>query len=135
MSDWYGSARSNYVKVKDPAAFGAAMEGLGITVWPPDRDGRLAFGVQDGDDGGWPSERYNDEAGDWVEFDIFEVVAEHLADGEVAVLQEVGAEKLRYLSGWATAVGSDGETVSVSIDDIYALAKAKLGVNPTPVFG
>ena len=39
--------------------------------------------------------------------------------GEVAILQEVGAEKLRYLVGYAVAVNHRGETLAVSIDEVY----------------
>lgn len=41
----------------------------------------------------------------------------------MAVLEEVGAEKLRYLIGQALAVNHRGETISVSIDDIYKKIK------------
>lgn len=43
---------------------------------------------------------------------------------------EVGSEKLRYLRGYATAVNSDGKTVSMSLEGIYRLA-AKLGTRIT----
>ncbi len=58
-------------------------------------------------------------------------LAAYLKDDEVAVLMEVGSEKLRYLCGFATAVNSKGETVSISLEHIYELAR-KLGPNITP---
>ncbi len=38
------------------------------------------------------------------DFDLVEELAQHLADGEIAVLVEAGAEKLRYITGDAVAV-------------------------------
>jgi hypothetical protein len=43
--------------------------------------------------------------------DLFGEVAGHLVEGSVAVFIEVGAEKLRYLTGWAVAVNSSGVTM------------------------
>ena len=42
-----------------------------------------------------PSERYED--GDYIEIDLTAELAEHLEDGEVAVLMESGDEKLSGL--------------------------------------
>jgi hypothetical protein len=43
---------------------------------------------------------------------------------------ESGAEKLRYIAGYAVAYNSKGETVSLNLDDIYDKAKS-LGTNIT----
>jgi hypothetical protein len=45
-----------------------------------------------------------------------------------------GAEKLRFITGYAEAINSKGERVSVNIDTIYDLAKQKFGkdVEVTP---
>ena len=78
---------------------------------------------------GWPSSRYifDEESGEEIddeEFDIIDAVADHLLDGEVAVFQEVGAEKLRYVSGWSIAINSEGERLSVDLDEIYQKIEA-----------
>lgn len=136
MANWYGSARSNYFKVKDPEAFKAAMKPLEVEVWEGsdrgtlgDATGMFALGGAD-EYGGWPSSRWDEEADDSVEIYLQDIIAEHLADGEVAVLVEVGAEKLRYLTGSAVAFNNKGEERRVSIDDIFTLAK-ELGPNIT----
>lgn len=62
---------------------------------------------------------YDEQSGEEREVDLVAEISSHLADGEVAILQEVGAEKLRYLTGYSIAVNSLGQTFSVDIDDIY----------------
>jgi hypothetical protein len=59
-----------------------------------------------------------------------EELALHLADEEVAVLQEVGAENLRFVNGYAIAVNNKGERRDISLENIYDLAK-ELGSNIT----
>lgn len=44
---------------------------------------------------------------------------------------EAGAEKMRYISGWAQAVHSDGRTVELRLSDIYVKAEEAFGVIPT----
>src|SRR5213075_3124435 len=76
----------------------------------------MISGTPDGD--GWPGSRVNDQ--DEVEgIDLAAELAAHLEDGWVAVLMEAGAEKCRYVAGWALAVNSKGETRHVSLEDIY----------------
>lgn len=139
MADWYGHARSNYFRVKDADKFKAAIEALnaGISIWEqqpepgPDEPTLFALGVTDGDKGNWPTLRY-DESDQEHEVDVVGLVSEHLDPGYVAVFMECGAEKLRYLTGFAVAVNSKGERREVSIHDIYAKA-AELAVEPEGV--
>jgi hypothetical protein len=126
MADWNGSARSNYFKVKDIIAFTKALEGLDVEIHAGD-NGRVCL-LAMGDHGSWPSGRFDADTDEYLDVDVVDLVAGHLAPGEVAVLQEVGAEKLRYLTGWAIAINSDGERVEVSIEDIYGKAVAAFGV-------
>lgn len=127
MANWYGTSRSNYFKVKDAEAFKAWAEQLGLGVWTSTtRENHFAIYSESGE--GWPSSYYGEDD-NFVEVDIG-TIAEHLAEGEVAVLVEAGAEKLRYVTGWATAIAWDGRRTSVSIDDIYAKARAEFGVEP-----
>ena len=124
MANYVGYARSNHFRVRDEAAF------LGWVGTLPDvvarrEDGnpeRFALLVEDGDDG-WPNWRYDDD-GEEVEIDLHAELAGLLAEGEVAVLEEVGAEKLRYLVGYAVAVNHRGERVAISLDDIYEKVRA-----------
>jgi hypothetical protein len=120
MANYVGSARSNHFRVRDGAAF---LDWVGTLPGVVAReDGaspdRFALLVEDGEDGSWPAWRH-DEEGEDEEIDLYTELAGHLAEGEVVVLQEVGAEKLRYLVGYAVAVNHCGEKLAVSIDDIY----------------
>ena len=130
MANWYGSSRSNYFRVKNPTEFNAWADEMNLTVWPKDDHFAIAPDAYS-DDGDWPSQRFNEDSNDYEEIDIPAQLAPLLADGEVAVLQSVGAEKLRYLTGWAIAVHSSGETERVSIDDIYKMASERWGASPT----
>ena len=127
MADYHGTARSNYFRVKDKQKFIEWCTSLELEpIYEIDevtRDTLCGFIANTGN-GAVPTHR-NDE-----EFDFFSELSTHLADEEVGIVIEVGAEKMRYISGFADAVNSKGEVVSVCLDDIYKKA-AKLGNNMT----
>lgn len=120
MANWYGTSRSNYFRVKEEAAFRQWADNLHLGIFEHDQDHGL-FAIHPGDwcdNGSWPScDLETDE-----EIDIADQLSKHLAEGQVAVLMTAGAEKLRYITGYAIAVNADGDVVSVSLDDIYAKA-------------
>ena len=136
MSNFNGTARSNYFRVKNAEAFVEAMLALpGVGVWTKTgEDGvvRHAVSSEDCDTGTWPTTGYNDETDEEIEYDMPTEIAPHLMDGEVCVLMEAGAEKLRYISGWAVAFdNTDRPCVYVSLGDIYAKAEEAFGAKPT----
>jgi len=129
MSNWYGTARSNYVRVKDTEAF-RAWVGTLPDVDLAEKEGAFALFVgRDSDTGAWPSVRSGPDDRE-EDIDIDAEIAKHLAPGEVFIYCECGAEKLRYLTGWATAVNEVGDTLHISIDDIYALVKQRWNRTP-----
>jgi hypothetical protein len=136
MANYYASARSNYFKVKDAEAFktwAASLPGLGVIEKPDDAEENPAwFAIysDDGDSGSWPYWTTNEDGED-IEIDLPAELSEHLQEGEIAVLIEVGAEKLRYLCGHAVAVNWAGETEFLSLDRIYDLAFERWGIQPT----
>jgi hypothetical protein len=138
MADWYGSARSNYFRVKDLKAFQELCSRWGVSfMTKSESEPELVGFVCETEFGGLPSHIFEEVVGTdelkEYEFDDFlKELAGLLKDGEVAIMMEAGAEKLRYITGCAVAVNSKGRTVSVSLDDIYKKAK-KLGGNITPV--
>jgi hypothetical protein len=72
------------------------------------------------------SEPESDEAGhldEYEEFDLERFLARHLVEGHVAVVMASGYEGMRYVSGSAWAVNSDGESRWISLEGIYALAE------------
>ena len=119
MANWYGTARSNYFRVKDNAAFLIWTDALNLDSFQ-DKEGRYAIAASS--DQGWPSSYYDAELGEDFDLDLPMELATHLADGEVAILMEVGNEKLRFLTGYAVAVNSKGDLVSVGLDEIYQKA-------------
>ena len=133
MANWYGHARSNYFKVKDADKFKEAMDELnGLTLH--ESEGNVFCIIIDGEnDGAFPSHKdVVDEKGleDQASIGIAQEIAPHLADEEVAIFMEVGAEKQRYVTGWAWAINSKGEDKYIELSQIYEQAK-ELGSNIT----
>lgn len=131
MANYYEYARTNYFLVKDQNAFinatydmnnkGADLEV--ITQEAP--DGVVRHGLLANMESGFPTELEYEEDGVWVDavLDWQQFFIDHLADDEVAVIMGVGFEKLRYLTGWATAYNNKGEMREINIYDIYASAR------------
>lgn len=130
MANYSGAARSNYFRVKDDSAFEEAMSGLPEIAVNQDDEGRFMVMSTCPDTGGWVTLMEDEATGEDVEVDLAAIIAEHLADDEVAVLMEAGHEKLRYISGYAEAINAKGERRTVSLSDIYGLAR-ELGSNIT----
>jgi hypothetical protein len=126
MADWCGTARSNYFQVRDEAAFRDWAEKRNLHVFerPSTENSPRSFGFYSEDEyGGWPSldVELEEETGDGS-IDLFAELPQHLQEGQIAVLMEIGAEKHRYLTGVAVAVDHAGKTVEVTLDDIYQSA-------------
>lgn len=151
MANFHGAARSNYFQVKDPEAFKAwatTVPFLGVwetnklfdnnPVAPAEMEEMLLqrafFGVYSAcpDSGMWPSTVENkDDDSKTTDLDIVLALAPHLADGQVAVLMEVGASKLTYLAGSAVAFDNTGKRVQIQLSDIYKQAAEAFGVPVT----
>lgn len=133
MANYYATARSNYFQVKDLEAFKEWAQERNLRVLQTNSDPNMV-GVCPSDsldDGGWPTcEVHDEETNTITEVDLFKELSKHLKDDHVAVLIEIGNEKLRYLTGYAVAINSDGEAGSVRLDEIYEQA-AELGKNVT----
>jgi hypothetical protein len=127
MAQYNCSSRTNYFRVKDEAAFVAFADKWNCEVI---RDSEGRFGLLPGewtDDGSFPS--YDSEKDE--DFHFQEKLAPHLADGEIGVIIEAGAEKLCYISGHATAFNNKGEEIYVALHQIYDIAKKHFGIEPT----
>lgn len=123
MANPYAAARTNYVKFDDFEALKSALSPFPLEV--VEKNSKHALLVRDYE--GWPGFGIDEEDVEH-EFSFEEHVCPHLAEGEVLVAMEAGHEKLRYVWGRATAYIKSGDAVSVSLDDIYDLAKAKFGI-------
>ena len=121
MSEWYGVARSNRFAVKDIDAFRKAIEHLEIDVAKQLEDNDVII-YSNNENGGWNDIYFCEETNEYIGVDFYKIIQEHLVDGEVAILLEVGNEKFNYLSGEAIAI-STTEINSISLCDIYDIAR------------
>ena len=130
MADWYGTARSNYVKIKDMDGLKAAIEPFPISISKGDdeNEGKVCFLSDDGDSGGWPGHAY-DEDDNEIEFDPAVQICPFMEDDQVLVMMESGAEKLRYITGNAMAFNAKGDSVRVNLNDIYKKAAETFGAS------
>lgn len=132
MSNYYAAWRSNYFTVKNAKKFSEWAKSLTDTTFEVSEDGTKAalFQGNSGDGGGIPACRkiIKEDGDEWVEIDLLDELSKHLVQGSVAILMETGAEKLRYLNGVAFAVNSDGDTIQLSLNDIYAMVKMEWDV-------
>ena len=125
MANYYGAARSNYFRVKDIQAFKCWAEGLDLKVIHGTDQGNTTFALLPphwSDDGCFPS--YKPDTNEHI--DLAAELSLHLDTDSVAIIIEIGAEKLRYLHGHALAINASGETVTVQLADIYNIAATKL---------
>ena len=125
MANYYGQTRTNYFLVKDAEAFKAEMANYEVNVIEQNIGGETCYGIldTDPDGGGLQWSQFNEETEDYDDLVWEDIIGKHLRDGEVCVLVETGAEKYRYLNGWAIAFNNKGETRRVDTTDIYELAK------------
>uniref|UniRef100_UPI0026075659 hypothetical protein n=1 Tax=uncultured Halomonas sp. TaxID=173971 RepID=UPI0026075659 len=106
MANWYGTARSNYFKVKDADAFKAFADSVNLN-WHAGPDD--SFMISGDDDGSWPSYYYDEKRDEDVDLDLVCEISQHLQDDQIVVLMEAGAEKLRYITGYAVAFNKQAE--------------------------
>lgn len=132
MAQYTATARSNCFKVKDAVAFENWVDATSSLAYYKEGADTFMIYSDDPDSGSWPINVWNEDEQDYVEFDLFAEVAEFLAEGEIAVFMEVGAEKLRYCNGYAVAVHSSGEYETLNLDKIYTLAESRWGKRPNP---
>lgn len=145
MTDWTGTAHSNYFAVKDLEAFEVAIKPYELTIKTGvgAEAGRVAL-VEDHYGTGWPITAGCDDYvpdpdtpdanGDpscgsccgpkHESRTLYQVVASHLQEGYVAVFAEVGSEGDRYPMAWALAINPAGQTVTLDLDEIFDRALA-----------
>ena len=128
MATYSGMGRTNTFAVKDVAKLAAELEPAGIQVL--DRgDNHVTLLADPYGDGDWSSWVFDDDGDDeGHQLYIPDLIAEHLMDGETAIFEHVGNEKLRYLCGYSTAVHADGRQITISLTDMYKRAAQEFGV-------
>lgn len=125
MANYVAYARTNYVKVSDMDTLKRYLQDWPISVYPSSEEGYFCFICEDPDGAGWPGYGY-DEDDNEIEF-LWEDVMQFIEPGQVLVALEVGAEKLRYLTGIAEAYirTEDGRVLllNINLHDIYQKAR------------
>ncbi len=135
--NYEATARSNYFRVKDEAAFRKWAEdrcldvvvnddNVLVTGGPPQK----LFMIYRSDGWCWPTSWWDEETQQDHECDVATELAAHLHPEDVAVLIQVGHEGTRCVDGGADAVNAAGATRHVNLDQIYELAK-ELGPHVT----
>jgi hypothetical protein len=124
--DAYTKERSNYVSITDIEAFKSLISKLGgIAI---EKEGKFGFVAEEG-----LASDIEDENEDLVGIDAFKEISKFLKDGEVMVVQSIGGEGIRYLSGLAYAFNNEYEFVNIDLNEIYKKAVDKFGVKDITV--
>jgi hypothetical protein len=133
MADWYGTARSNYFKVRDNKSFSAFMQQnlSSMTAVHKIEDNTWWIITDEFGNGGFDWTVYDEDFEPDDSVDAMNEFASHLQEGEVAIFFEAGAEKLRYITGSAVAIAWNGEITEVCLNDIYDLVAKKYGIEPS----
>ena len=130
MANYYGYARSNYVRIIDEEGLVKSLEGLSVKVYLSQDNPELSCLLCD-NESGWMTARYDEESGEETEFSFEKDVMPFIAEGEVLIVQEIGNEKLRYLVGQSVAFVRKGDTVQsigIGMDNIYELASKEFEI-------
>ena len=124
MANYVAKVRTNYFKVKDQDAWQAFCDRYEFTNIIDTQDGERLNGFMDTTMGhGLPTSYYDEKKDEDVEIDFTKELSKHIEDGWVAIIVEIGAEKYRYLLGFAVAVNSKNECRQVTLDEIIERAK------------
>jgi hypothetical protein len=137
MANWYGAARSNYVRIKDMEGLKKALEPFQVVICRKSDEcpELVCFLSTESDSGGWPgsvwvTKEVNGESiEDEIEFDPSSHICPFMEEDQILVTMEAGAEKLRYISGQAAAWNANGDCCVISLDDIYKRAAERFHRN------
>jgi hypothetical protein len=118
MANYYATSRTTLVKVRDEEKFKEWAGGIPAQLISSEsaKDGTLyGFLFNQDDCGGIPNWRHVDESDEPEDMDILEEIQSHIADGWGIAFTEAGAEKHRYVHGFAAVVtSSDIKVVDLS---------------------
>lgn len=125
MANYTAIFRSNYFAVKDAEQFNEFCDEFKLEmITKSEGESTLHGFLNKGNEAGIPLTRLNNESGEWEGVDFLGLLAEHLMPDYVAVVMEIGSEGLRYLIGEAYAINSEGQSISLTLDEIYQRAAA-----------
>ena len=121
MANYYSMARTNHFAVKNLDSFKEEMDKISdvsrpIEVWESKGEKiTVVLGFPEG----LPDSYYDGDADEEHELDWVNIISAHLEDDWVCVIQEIGWEKLRYLTGYALAFNNKGGIDRTDLDEIY----------------
>ncbi len=123
MANYIAYARTNYFRVVDVDKFKEFLDTVCGISEVIENEGTFCLLFEEG----IPDTRAVSDGDSDDSLDLVKEVSRHLQEDSVAIFMECGAEKLRYLAGYAVAVNHEGRAVEVGINDIYSKAKEKFG--------
>ena len=123
MANYYASAKTNSFQVNNVDDFENELEKFDDLEVISNKETSMVT-IYSNSETGFVWDYFDEELDDYVEVDWQAIFQKHLADGWVAIIQEVGNEKLRYLGGLAVAFNNKGETIDININNIFELAKS-----------
>ena len=124
MANYYATARTNYVTIINQDGLNQALQHF-EKMTQVEQEGKTAF-LAEGDSGTFPSyANWTDAEGKEheTEFSWVEHVMPYIAEGEVLVTMEAGAEKLRFIIGYAQAFVRRGDKVRKQHIDLSGIYK------------
>ena len=131
MANWYGRSRTNMVHIEDMEALKNSLEIFDISIYERE-DGTVSFTDGDSTNGSFPSLLMTDE-GEEIEFTWEKHVMPFVKENEMLIVMSSGAERRRYVTGYADAYvrrGTEVTSTGLDLNDIYAVAAVELGVHP-----
>jgi hypothetical protein len=123
MSDTFCFGRTNFFRVEKPKQFlrWVRKRHLGVLHSEENRD--LFTLLPHPKFGEFQSIRAGLKAGRKFEPEL----AAHLAQGAVAVVYEIGCDESNHVFGFATAINSEGRTVTIALEEIFGRAEKLFG--------
>lgn len=136
MADWNGHARTNYVRIKFMEELLERIKPFQLEIITRS-DGKSMFVATT--TSGWPSTETVEVDGqdEEVTFDAGADIAPFMHEGEILVVMECGAEcnsnGPQYLSGRVDAYNHLGESIAITLGDIYEQAAKFFKVNANSI--
>jgi len=120
MADWIGKWRTNNFKVKDFNEFQKFIELFGdqVKLYLDEIEHRVALRDWNGSDHGELPCYYPDEDNEEEPVYLLDELHKYVAEGEHAVVIEVGSEKYFQLTGFVAIITSEGAVLSKDLQNI-----------------
>ncbi len=121
MSDWTGTSRSNYFKIKSEFedVFKAFCKKYELTICKETKHGQptgaLMIHADNTDKGGWPMFDFDANK----ELDIVRILQEWITTDSVVVLLSVGHDGIKYVTGNAVSFTSYRRVEQIDLNDIF----------------